>query len=546
MTVPDEHARAAQAPIVTGGRISRRGALRAALAGTVVAAGGGALLPMRANTVLADRGPGTRLGPIDGSGADAGTVVIQWDTAALQAIRETHPGPPIVARALAILHTCMYDSWAAYDPVALGTRLGGALRRPTAERTPDNKTEAVSYAAYRALSDLFPVQTPLFAHMLARLGYDPGDRSADTSTPRGIGNVAAQAVLDVRHHDGANQLGDLHPGAYSDYTGYRPVNTPARIVDPSRWQPLRVSDGRVHGAVTGTGWRDDHWQQGQVSAGRTGSVVQQYIAPHWGRVIPFALSSGAQLRPASGPATAGSARYRAQAAQILRYSATLTDAQKVIAEYWADGPASELPPGHWCLFARYVSARDRHDLDADVTLFFTLTNAIFDAGVAAWDAKRAYDSVRPVTAIAYLFGDRMVCAWAGPYRGTRPLRGTDWRPYQAVTVVTPPFPEYVSGHSIFSAAGAEVLKRFTGSDICGATYTQPAGVSRVEPGMTPATDLTLSWATFSDAADQAGMSRRYGGIHFADGDLMGRAMGRQVGARAWARARAYITGTAAS
>jgi len=547
MTLPGEHVPAGPAPTVVGGRMSRRGALRAALLGTAAVAGAATLLQMRAPaTALADQGPAPRLGPIDGGDADAGTVVIQWDTAALRAIRDTHPGPPIVARALAIVHTCMYDAWAAYDPVATGTRLGGALRRPAAERTAANKAEAVSYAAYHALGDLFPSKTPLFAGLLEGLGYDPHDQSTDTGTPRGIGNVAAQAVLAFRHRDGANQLGDLHPGAYSDDTGYQPVNTPERIIDPNRWQPLRVSDGRTHGAVTGVGWRYDHWQQGQVSAGHTGSVVQQYIAPHWGHVTPFALSGGAQFRPAVGPATAGSAHYREQAEQILRYSAILTDEQKVIAEYWADGPASELPPGHWCLFARFVSARDHHDLDADVTLFFALTNAIFDASVAAWDAKRAYDSVRPVTAIAYLFGSRAVRAWAGPYRGTRPMRGLDWRPYQAVTVVTPPFPEYVSGHSIFSAAGAEVLKRFTGSDACGATYTQQAGVSRVEPGMTPATDVTLTWATFSEAADQAGLSRRYGGIHFVDGDLIGRAMGRQVGALAWAKARAYITGTAAS
>ncbi|MDQ6734969.1 MAG: vanadium-dependent haloperoxidase [Nitrospirota bacterium] len=174
-------------------------------------------------------------------------------------------------------------------------------------------------------------------------------------------------------------------------------------------------------------------------------------------------------------------------------------------------------------------------------MFFALTNAIFDASVAAWDAKRAYDFVRPVTAIHYLFTGKMVRAWAGPGLGTRLIDGKDWKPYQAVTVVTPPFPEYISGHSTFSTAGAEILRQFTGSDEFDFSYTQPANTSRVEPN-TPATDITLYWATFSEAADEAGISRRYGGIHFVDGDLQGRLVGRRVGVQAWRKAQSYIEG----
>jgi hypothetical protein len=250
------------------------------------------------------------------------------------------------------------------------------------------------------------------------------------------------------------------------------------------------------------------------------------------------------MRPTAGPATFPSGRYRQQAVESLRDSAQLTDARKVIAEYWKDGPASEQPPGHWCLFGQFVVQRDQLSLDESVTLFFALTNALLDASIAVWDAKRAFDSVRPITAIHYLFAGTKVRAWGGPYKGTRMIKGDDWRPYQPVTVVTPPFPEYVSGHSAFSAAGAEILKRFTGSDTCGASYTQKAGTSAIEPGTTPARDVTLSWATFSAAAEQAGLSRRYGGIHFRDGDLMGRAMGRHVAAQVWDKAQTYIDGTA--
>ncbi len=450
------------------------------------------------------------------------TIVVQWNNAALQAIRDTHPGPPMAARALAILHTCLYDAWAAYDPVAIGTRLADFLRRPATERTPDNKNKAISYAAYHALSDLYPSEVTLFTDLMTSLGYDPANTLTGTSTPSGIGNLAAQAVIAFRHGDGSNQLSDLHTGAYSDYTGYVPVNDPDHINDPNHWQPLRVSDG--HG----------------------GFVTQQYIAPHWGLVTPFALSSGAQFRPLDGPQTFPSGGYLEQALHVLDYSANLTDTQKVIAEYWADGPSSELPPGHWCLFAQFISRRDAHNLDDDVKMFFTLTNTIFDASIACWDAKRAFDSVRPVTAIHFLFRDHQVKAWGGPYQGTQLINGQGWQPYQAATVVTPAFPEFFSGHSTFSAAGAEILQRFTGSDVFGGSFTQAAGTSRIEPGAVPATAVTLSWNTFSEAADEAGISRRYGGIHFEQGDLVGRALGRQVAAQAWDKAQSYITGIRAS
>jgi len=196
------------------------------------------------------------------------------------------------------------------------------------------------------------------------------------------------------------------------------------------------------------------------------------------------------------------------------------------------------------LFGQFVSRRDGHTLDQDVKLFFGLANAVFDAGIVAWDCKRAYDYVRPVTAVHFLFAGKKVRAWAGPYRGTRVIDGAAWEPYQPVTFVTPPFPEFISGHSAFSAAGAEVLKAFTGSDAFGASATVRAGSSKVEPGAVPATDVTLSWATFVDAANQAGMSRRYGGIHFVQGDLHGRRGGRLVGAQVWAKALTYFNGTA--
>jgi Domain of unknown function (DUF6851)/VCPO second helical-bundle domain len=445
-------------------------------------------------------------------GQQQDTIVVTWNDACLEAIRTTRPGPPIVARALAILHTAIYDAWAAYDQRALGTRFGGALRRPADEATRANKTKAISFAAYRVLLDLFASQQQIRDTLMTGLGYDPLDLSTDIAEPSGIGNVVAKAILDFRHADGSNQL-----GGYADTTGYRPVNTPDAILDPNRWQPLRVADG-----------------QG-------GFIVQKFMAPRWGNVTPFALTSSSQFRP--GPPRLlpeDEAGYRRQAQQLIRYSAQLTDRTKTIAEYWSDGPATELPPGHWTLFAEFVSHPDDHTLGQDVRMFFAMANALLDASISAWETKRFYDYVRPIAAIRYLFAGSKILAWAGPYQGTQLILGDDWQPYQVETVVTPAFAEYVSGHSTFSAAAAEVLKRFTGSNWFGYKVVIAAGSSRIEPGAVPAADMTLYWPTFSAAADQAGISRRYGGIHFAEGDVRGREVGRAVGLQAWTKARSYF------
>ena len=337
----------------------------------------------------------------------AANVVIQWNQAALQGVRDSKLGPPMVARALAIVHTCIYDAWAAYDQRALGTQLGSLLRQPRVMRNEENKNEAISFAAYRAAVDLFPADdAKVFRPLMLQLGYDPSDTNTDIFTPSGIGNVACGAVLEFRHHDGSNQLGDYEPSGipYSDYTGYAPANPPStvppdpdRVVDPNRWQPLQYID------ATNT------------------FVTQSFVGAQWYKVVPFSLRSASELRHMIGhfgPANSGPTSTRTRSQELARLSANLDDRQKMIAEYFADGPHSELPPGHWNLFAQFVSARDHHSVDEDARLFFALTNAIFDAGIAAWDAKRAFDSVRPATAVPYTFRGQEIEAWGGPGAGT--------------------------------------------------------------------------------------------------------------------------------
>ena len=430
------------------------------------------------------------------------STVITWNRALLQAVRTQRFAPMFTARALAITHTCIYDAWAAYDRSAQGVYWAFSMRRPRAEQTPANKTEAISYAAHTALVDLFPTQRAAFDQVLASFGFvSPGPSGA-------LGIAACERVLDNRHADGANQLGDLHPGAYSDYTGYVPINTVAVVTDPNRWQPLPTPAG-----------------------------PQQFLAPHWGRVQPFAIADLDALRPPPPPLYPGS-DYIADADHVLALSAQLDDTTKMIAEYWADGPASETPPGHWTLIAETLAARDRHSLDDDVRMFFLLGNAMLDASIAVWDCKRAYDFVRPITAIRFLHAGEQIQAWAGPGRGTAVIDGSQFQTY----IPTPPFAEYVSGHSTFSAAAAEVLRLFTGTNALDSSVTFAAGSSKIEPGTTPAQPITLTWRTLSAAAAQAGLSRRYGGIHFESADLAGRALGRNVARLVWAKTRRLLDG----
>jgi hypothetical protein len=454
-------------------------------------------------------------------------TVIQWNRATLQGVRDAKLGAPMVARALAVVHTCIYDAWAAYDERAVGTQLRGALRRPVNERTAANKQRAISFSAYRALADVLPVDTEsVYKPLMRKFGYDPNDNSTDIETPTGIGNVTCAAVLEFRHHDKSNQLGDLAQGAYTDWSGYSPRNTPAALAatisvnNPSHWQPLTYVD----------------------SSGNL--VLQRFIGAQWCYVTPFALSKGEEFRAAlPEPTTFGTKEYRQQVEEILAMSANLNNREKMISEYWSDGPKSEQPPGHWVMFGEFVSARDRHSLDDDVKMFFVLTNAMMDASIAAWDAKRAYDSVRPITAMHVLYKGKKIRAWGGPGKGTVEMDGAQWMPYQLATSPTPPFPDFVSGHSAYSSAAARVLTLWTGSDRFGNSAIMTAGSSKIEPKITPATTVTLKWDTFTEAADEAGMSRRYGGIHFALADMAGRKLGRLVAEQAWKKAESYFDGT---
>jgi PAP2 superfamily len=135
---------------------------------------------------------------------------------------------------------------------------------------------------------------------------------------------------------------------------------------------------------------------------------------------------------------------------------------------------------------------------------------------------------------------KLVKAWGGPGQGTQVIPADRFRSY----IPTPPHPDYVSGHSTFSAAASQVIRSFTGSDTLGLTVNFAAGSSFVEPGSVPAATVQLGWSTAAAAAAEAGLSREYGGIHFRDADAHGLNLGRAVGTNAWSKARTYVQGLA--
>lgn len=480
------------------------------------------------------------------------TVSVLWDRAVQQAVIETEVGPTVASRAYAMVHTAIYDAWASYDPVAVPTYSDRQVAEP--EITEANKTEAMSHAAYKVAMDLFPEQAEIFAEVMSQLGYEVENPSLAAS----VGNSVAAALLSFRHNDNSNQLDNYSSELYE----YIAVNSTEEITDLGYWTPEYVPVDDPNGSI------------------------QSFLTPHWGEVTPFALDNGSLFRPAppepfllvSGEVdlvqqtitlengeeleidrdligTVINPEFIAQAEAIVETSANLTDEQKLIAEFWEDGGGTSFPPGTWMTFGQYVSARDDHSIDDDAKLFFSLGNAVMDAGIATWEAKTYYDYARPVRAIRELgrlgliggydadLEGYAVEAWT-PSGDTQTILATDFLTYQTPGGhVSPPFAEYTSGHSAFSAAGAEILRLFTGSDDFGGSVTFQPGESRFEPEATPSEATTLEWDTFSTAADEAGLSRIYGGIHFEDGDINGRTLGRQVGTVAFAEANSYINGT---
>lgn len=574
------------------------------------------------------------------------SVARAWNEQALGAIRIDLPRPPVHARNLFHLSVAMYDAWAAYDTTASGFLF-------TEKITPTQdvelaRAEAISFAAFRVLSARYSLSVnsntslAAFSNQMAALGYDAGFTATNGTTAAAAGNRIAAAVLAFGRGDGANESNN-----YS--SAYVPTNPPlivsiagaTNLVDANRWQPLAL---------------DFSVTQNGIEAGK----IQTNVCPHWGAVSPFALmrfSATNIYEDRGSPPRLGGAtdtQFKQEMAGVVEMSGQLTpddgalldispgafgnnsvgmndgtghptnpatgqpyetnivkrgDFGRVLAEFWADGPNSETPPGHWNALANYVSDSTQTvkqiggagpvlgDLEWDVKLYFGLNGALHDAAIAAWNHKGTYDSIRPISAIRYMgalgqssdpfqpsfhtnglplvpglielvttnsvqpgqphtnlssiIGHIVVRTWPGQpanptsqYSGVKWIRAAAWLPYQKNTFVTPPFPGMISGHSTFSRSAAEFLTSFTGS-----AYF-PGGLGEfVAPSNTfltfergPSQTVRLQWATFFDAADQAGISRLWGGIHIAADDREGRRAGVRIGQNSYQLALQYFAG----
>ena len=574
------------------------------------------------------------------------SVARVWDEALLDAIRRDTPAPTVHARNLFHTSAAMWDAWAAYDPQAEGYFVHEKL--PSFDVEADREA-AISFAAYRLLLYRYSRASGLqetfdqLASTMESLCYRIDYTRTEGDDPAALGNRIAAAAIASGRSDGS-----LEETRYVD-TDYQPVNPPMVVAspgtvmrDPNRWQPLALSQLVA--------------QNGLPIPGN----VQRFVGPHWGHVLGFALvesPEGTPIDPGPPPLLGDpetDAAYKQGAVRVLRDSSYLSagdgetidispralgdshlgtndgdgrktnpvtgkpyapervprgDFARVLAEFWADGPESETPPGHWNTIANTVSDDPEIELriggegpevdrlEWDVKLYFALNGAVHDAAIAAWGLKGYYDSVRPISMIRYMggkgqssdpdgpsydpdglplvpglievitesssppghrhedlaghVGEIAVRAWRGnpedptaEASGVGWIRAVDWVPYQRPTFVTPAFAGYVSGHSTFSRAAAEVMTAFTGSEYFPGGLLEaafPAGGLLFEDG--PTEDITLQWATYFDASDQAGISRLFGGIHIPADDFEGRKIGSQCGKDAWALSLRYFDGS---
>lgn len=434
-------------------------------------------------------------------------------------------GPGDASIILNITTTMMagwFDTIAPYSAKMVGIH-SRIPRRPAAEGVNNrNRNIAAMHAAHRMLNVLLPAYKQQWRTMLTSKGINPDNDSMDLNTPAGIANYAAQAVLDARARDGMNRDGDetgrkYNRKMYEDYTGYEPVNSPFKLKDPSRWQPKIVTRG--FGIFQ----------------------VQTFVTPQWGLVTPYSFPKQhvkAKYRapkPKASNFQGNRAAYKAQADEVLEASANLTDHQKMVAEFFDYKNQSLGRAGD------FIRRRDGQSLEEWIQYDFLLQIAAFDGGIAIWNAKAHYDTVRPWTAIKHLYGKKKLRAWGGPGKGTvDDITGEEWESYLPVA----DHPEYPSGSSCFCAAHAQASRRWTGSDVFGWEIPRAAGSSVIEPGITPAQDLVIRFDTFTDWEEMCANSRVWGGVHFRSAIEEAAPICREIGDKAYEFLMPYINGTA--
>lgn len=417
-----------------------------------------------------------------------------------------------------------FETWATCNDTAVGPLFLGTLRRTNQATncTLINKNTAYAYAAYRILSQplLSQFWQANFDAMMAEFGLDPNNTSTDTSTPIGLGNFIGNAVKDFMNNDGMNANGELSKDPsqgtawgvpYSDYTHYSPRQTTYELTDPNHFQPTLENRIGANGPFQGAA----------RFFGNSGlNVVQNYATPQMRFTKPFAFRSPKsmmndfpQVTAKYGGNIARHNAYLQQAAAVLNQSAHLTDQDKLEAEFFESKNlafGSPLP----FLAANTVgtiSGQQPWTVDDFVVWEFLINAAVWDAVILGWSVKRQRDTVRPVTAIRFLYKNAMVSAWGGPGKGTQTISGAGWQPY----LRTMAHSEYPSGSSCMCVAFAEANRQWFGHDNFGFAFPVTKGSSSVEPGFVPAVNMTLGpYATFTQYAQVCGQSRLKAGVHF--------------------------------
>ena len=287
------------------------------------------------------------------------------------------------------------------------------------------------------------------------------------------------------------------------------LQNPASFPQPTKWTPLQI-----------------------------GTTLQKYLTYNWHDVRPICLTAADDATTAAAAAAhfpADPTARSAEIAEVVEITNTLSDVQKVIAEFWAGGPFTVSPPGMFIWFWKtFAAAKNIGAQNMDTFIFSGLDLAIhlFETSRVVWGLKKTYMQARPIQEIRRLYRGIPV----KKYDGTTLTGGEAWVPYQETNFVTPPFADFPSGHSAFSRSFANVMTAWFGPVIPATepisitdltllsphlqAQTQPygtivwnAGHSGIQPGVVPAAAVTLTWTSWADMAQSAGFSRKYGGIH---------------------------------
>ena len=400
--------------------------------------------------------------------ADPAAEVLQtWYKLVLELVRHTPTySPPVASRAFGYLGVTAYEATALGrdDMLTLAGQVNG-LAPLDIDATGTDPALVLQAALAPAVAEFFANTGPTGQRAMAAMTARMDARVEDGLSPEVIAASRAAGAAVAAH---ISAWAATDGGAVVENMGFPLTYTPRDA--PDAWVP-------------------------------TSRIVQQQapLLPHWGENRPFAMPDGASCPLPPPPAYSeepGSA-FHAEAMEVYQISQTLTDEQKLIARFWSDDPMlSPTPPGHWIFLTLGILQAEGADAARSADILARLGMGLADAFIGCWDAKSQYDLLRPVTYI-------------------RRVIDPDWAPL----LITPPFPEYPSGHSTQSGAAATVLTAFFGEGHAfdDATHSDDGLPIR-------------SYPDFWTAAEEAARSRLYGGIHFRAAIDQGLAQGRCIGA----------------